>query len=118
MIILFEIYRNWFIFELILGAILWIPSITRNQNTNDYVDGFYTLRMIGALQYLQMLKDVQIIVQVIGTTLYGMWLLLVLVLMIFTYFAIAGILLFKNSDPFHFRNAASRYVYDVIIWMK
>ena len=101
-------YRNWFTFELILGCILWIPSITRDENINNYVDGFYTLRMIGALQYMKWLKDVQIIIQVVGTTMYGMWLFLVLVLLVFTYFAIAGILLFKNSDPFHFSSAASR----------
>ena len=73
------------------------------------MDGFYTLRMIGALQYMNWVKDLQVIMQVMSTTIRGICLFLILVLLTFTYFAIAGILLFKESDPYHFRNSGSRY---------
>ena len=102
------IFRNWLIFEFGLTAVLWIPTLSHQTDIETYMDGFYLLRVVGALQYLRWMKDLQLIFQVLATTIYGISLFLVLVVLSFSYFAIAGVLMFKNSDPFHFKSFGRR----------
>ena len=105
---IFICYRNWFIFEFVITCGLWVPTVTASVVIQNYTQGFYVVRVIGSLQYLRWMKDLQLIFQVLTSTVYGISLFLVLVLIVFSYFAIAGILLFKYSDPFHFKSFERR----------
>ena len=92
-----------------LTIILWIPACTRDPRITEYTNGFYLLRMVGSLQYLRWIKDLHLIMQALSMSVFGLFLLMVLVLLAFLYFAMAGILLFKDSDPYHFSTPQSRY---------
>ena len=102
-------YRSWYTFEIILTISLWVPLVVLNTNVIIYMEGLYVLRIVGALQYLGWMKDLQLIFRVLTATVYGITLILVLVIVAFIYFAVAGVLLFKNSDPFHFSTFWRRY---------
>ena len=103
------IYRNWFLFEFVVTVGLWVPSISTAVVLSNYCDAFYVVRVVGSLQYLRFMKDLQLIFQVITSTIYGISLFMVLVLIVFSYFAVAGVMLFKHSDPFHFKSFWRRY---------
>ena len=88
---------------------LWVPTISSNLIIANYSQAFYVSRVIGSMQYLRWMKDLQLILDVLATVGYGITLFLVLVLIAFSYFAVAGVLLFRNSDPFHFKSFGRRY---------
>ena len=64
-------------------------------------------RIVMGLQYLSWIKDLELLMKAFTVSFYGIMLLVVLVLIAFFYFGAAAMLLFKESDPYHFGSVGS-----------
>lgn len=89
----------WFGFGLVLAILLWLPIIF---DSRQLFRSFHLLRMLGLLQYLSWIRDLELIMQAFTASFYGIVLLMVLVTILEFFFSIGGVMLFKDSDPYHF----------------
>jgi hypothetical protein len=67
-------------------------------------------RLVGALQYLTWIKDLELIMTAFAVSGYGLLLLGCLVAIAFVFFSVAAVMLFKDADPYKFGSIRKRYV--------
>jgi len=91
--------RWWLWFGLALALLLWIPLIIPDRRL---FRSFHLLRLLGMLQYLAWIRDLELIMRSFTASFYGIFLLWVLVVILMFFFSIGGVILFKDSDPYHF----------------
>lgn len=61
------------------------------------------------LKYLSFLQDLDVIIKALSSSLLGLLFVLGFMLVFIFYFAAAGTLLFKFTDPFSFRTVSQRF---------
>lgn len=90
--------------------ILWGPVFANDHFHYEFLHAFNMLRLVATLQYFTLwIKDLELIMQAFSVSVYGIALLCLLVLVNFLYFVIAGMMLFKQSDPYRFATPASAF---------
>lgn len=91
----------WLGFGLVLAVLLWVPLIFPKRKL---FRSFHVLRLLGMLQYFAWIRDLELIMQAFTASFYGIVLLVALVIIFVFFFSIAGVMLFKDSDPYHFNS--------------
>ena len=99
---------GWFVFDTILLMVVWVTVFDDSDAVyNLYFKSCRMLYLLSALRYMVFIKDMELIMKSLSGSVYGILLLLILVNIIFFYFAIAGVLLFRDAHPYMFRNVTS-----------
>lgn len=105
-------YSNWLIFNGLVTMVLWVPTGAVQVESLRPLRALREFRLLFFLKYLSnWLSELEIILTAIASSFLGLMYVLVLLVIFFFYFAIAGTLLFKESDPYNFRNVYDRSVY-------
>jgi len=97
---------GWLLFNGMLSVVLWVPVFNPEEHL---VASCHMLRLVSALQFLSWVKDLELIMTAFTVSCYGILLLGVLVLIAFFFFAIAAVMLFKQSDPYRFGSIPSSF---------
>ena len=97
----------WFLFEMVLTVLTWIPTVV---DTNSSLRPMGTLRLLRILKVLKnfsFLTDLSIILGAFESSLLSMIYIVFLLCLMYFIFAVAGVLLFKLSSPYHFGGIGS-----------
>jgi len=76
----------------------------------DVLNSCQMLRLVGGLQFLSWIKDLEMIMTAFTVSCYGIVLLGWLVMIAFFFFAVMAVMLFKETDPYRFGSIPSRFV--------
>ena len=100
---------SWVLFDGLTVAVLWIPTIAYNTTDVRFINSLRILRWLLVAKYLSYIPDLNIIMDALATSFSSTVYVSFILLLIFYYFAIAGVLLFEVADPYHFGSIPQSY---------
>ena len=102
-----EVLNFWFIFEILVTALTLIPSVVDTDSSLRPLGSLRLLRILKALKNFSFLTDLFIILGAFESSILPMLYIVSLLCIMYFIFAVAGVLLFKRSAPFHFGTIGS-----------
>lgn len=102
-------HRKWLLFNGLVTTVVWVPLCAPHIAGFQVLHACRSLRLLYFLKYLsRYLSELDIIIRSISSSFVGLVYVLALLVIFFFYFAVAGTLLFKESDPYNFSNVYVR----------
>ena len=100
---------GWVQFDGLTIAALWVPTIAYNLTYLRFIHSLRILRWLLVAKYLSFIPDLNIIMDALASSFASTIYVVFILLLIFYYFAIAGVLLFEVADPYHFGSIPQSY---------
>ena len=101
------ILNPWNVFDFLLTAFVWIPTIAPTMQSTKFLVFLRIARTLKILKNLSFVKDLGVILNAISGSFFAMIYLLFLLFLVLFYFSCAATLLFKFSAPYHFGDIKS-----------
>lgn len=99
----------WVLFDIITVLTLWVPSIAFTHEELDFINALRILRMALIGRSLSFIPDINIIMSTIPASILSISYVCGIMTLIYYYFAVAGLLLFRHADPFHFSDIGASF---------
>lgn len=108
---IYELYQDpWALFNIVSTIILALPALTLNHPVLQIINYFEVARIFRILQPLsKYFEDLGIILGAVYGSVFAVCYVICVVSVCFAYYGIAGVLLFKQADPFYFGDVIQAY---------
>ena len=100
---------SWVQFDGVTIAALWVPTVAFNATSLRFMNSLRILRWLLVAKYLSFIPDLKIIMDALASSFSSTIYVVFILLLIFYYFAVAGVLLFEVADPYHFGSIPQTY---------